>query len=540
MTPKRQVRVNFSDVSPPSAAAPATTRTWSPQQEAVFLWFQTRQVPARSVFGGSPTDQSTSQAQHLVVRARAGTGKTTTIVEGVTRMPERQILLAAFNKEIARELQGRIRDRRVEVKTLHGLGLRYIRRNWNVQVEEDDQRGDRAMTLARASCQALLTPALADLPDPIVRLVSVLHTKVRELEPRAQAAGVADIAARFDMLPSEEWATEGWDLPRVCQAVVGAMTRACERTAVVDYADMIFLPVRMGWVRPWFDAVVVDEAQDMTGVQLEIAGGACRRGGRICLVGDDRQGIYGFRGADVGALDRLKEQLCAAELGLTVTYRCGTSIVALAQQLVPDYQAADGAPAGEIVRCDDEAMLDQAREGDFVISRKNAPLVKVCMSLLKRGVRARVRGRDIGRGIVALIRRLKLSSVADLAAALARHVEREERRAQSLSETARDARVEFVRDQRDVVTALAEDASSIADLEQRVESLFSDDATRGAVLCSTVHKVKGLEADRTFLLEGTFRRGTVEEDNIRYVAITRARTRLCWVSGFGERAGAPS
>ena len=67
--------------------------------------------------------------------------------------------------------------------------------------------------------------------------------------------------------------------------------------------------------------VVVDEAQDMTSAQLEIAVGACKRGGRVVIVGDDRQAIYGFRGADSGGLDRLKKLLKAKELGLTTTYR---------------------------------------------------------------------------------------------------------------------------------------------------------------------------------------------------------------------------
>lgn len=314
------------------------------------------------------------------------------------------------------------------------------------------------------------------------------------------------------------------------------MRHAMERTDVVDFADMIFLPLVHRWVRPWFDLVVVDEAQDMTEAQLEVAMGACRRSGRIAVVGDDRQAIYAFRGADSGSLDRLKDELRASELGLTVTYRCCQLVVDLARKLVPDYEAAPGAPAGEILRCDPEQMLDGAAEGDFVLSRTNAPLVKICMALLKRGVRARVKGRDVGRGVVALIRKLRARTVADVPAKLAAHVDREITRAQKLAEGAREARVEFVTDQQAIVLALLESASTVAELEARCTELFSDDAERAAVMCSTVHKAKGLEASRTFLLEGTFRGGCIEEDNIRYVAITRAKARMTWVSGYETRA----
>lgn len=485
----------------------ASSRTWSPQQTAVFDWFATGRG-------------------HLVVRARAGTGKTTTIVEGVSRAPEKTILLAAFNKEIATELQARVASSKVEVKTLHALGLRYIKRNWTVQVEDADKVGERALSLTKR--------VIPSAPERVQKLVSKLHSKVRELQPFASSEQIDDVAAQFDILPDDEMEEQGWTVEACSSAAYDAVQLAKQKTAVVDYADMIFLPIANRWIRPWFDLVVVDEAQDMTETQLEIAQGACKRGGRVCVVGDDQQAIYGFRGADVDSLDRLKKTLRARELGLTVTYRCGTRIVALAAELVPDFTCAPGAIDGEIVRCDDEKMLLDVMEGDFVISRKNAPLVKVCMALLKLGKRARVRGRDVGRGIVALIKKLRARTVADIEPALSIWAQRESAKAARLSEEAKETRLQFVADQVEVVLALCEGAATVSELEARVEELFSDDKSRGAVLCGTVHKMKGLEAERTFLLEGTFRPGVGEESRLRYVAITRAKSRLCWVSGFDQ------
>lgn len=502
--------VNFGDATPRPPARAA--RAWSSQQQAIFAWFE-------------------QGRGNLVVRARAGTGKTTTILEGVERAPERQILLAAFNKSIAKELQARVRNPRVEAKTLHGLGFKYVRRNWTgVQVEDDDRRGERAGKLARRACGE-------QAPDPIVKVVANLHTKVREIAPHARdVADVESIAARFDLLPDGEWEQDGWGVREVCDAALRAMGFAKERVEAIDFADMIFLPLVHRWVRPWFDLVVVDEAQDMSEAQLELATLACRRSGRIAVVGDDRQAIYAFRGADSGSLDRLKSELHATELGLTTTYRCCQLVVDLARKLVPDYEAAPGAPAGEILRADSEQMLDQAVEGDFVLSRTNAPLVKICMALLRRNVRARVKGRDVGRGVVALIRKMRARTVAALPAKLAAYVEKEIARAQKLAEGPREARVEFVTDQQAIVLALMEGASTVAELETRCNELFSDDVERAAVMCSTVHRAKGLETERTFLLEGTFRGGYIEEDNIRYVAITRAKARLTWVTGYETRS----
>jgi len=91
---------------------------------------------------------------------------------------------------------------------------------------------------------------------------------------------------------------------------------------------------------PTYDLVVVDEAQDMTASQLQLAIQSCRKGGRIAIVGDDRQAIYSFRGADSKSLDRLKGILKAKELGLTTTYRCPKRVVEIASRYVPDFRAA--------------------------------------------------------------------------------------------------------------------------------------------------------------------------------------------------------
>lgn len=492
--------VNFAGTAKAPPVPQGTSRAWSSQQDAIFAWFAT----------GSG---------NLVVRARAGTGKTTTIVEGVTRAPERQILLAAFNKTIATELQSRVASSRVECKTLHSLGLKYVRRNWKVEVARGDERGEN---LARR--------AAPDAPEQMLRLVRDLHTRARELAPLASRwEDVADVAVRFNLMPDPEWEDDGWTLQAVCEASLRAMTLAMEPTTLIDFADMIFLPIAMRWIRPWFDMVVVDEAQDMTGPQLLIARGACRRSGRVVIVGDDRQAIYAFRGADSGSLDRLKAELGATELGLTTTYRCGSLIVDLAKVFVPDYAAAPGAMLGEIVTRDEEDAIAEMREGDFLISRTNAPLVRFCMRLLKEGKRAKIRGRDIGKGIISLLRRLKASTVADVAPALETYVDRELSRASKLPERARDERCEFVRDQQAIVLALLEGAATVQELETRVNSLFDEGDGRGAIWCSTVHRAKGLEAERTFLVQSTFRTGRIEEDNLRYVAITRAKARLCWV-----------
>lgn len=307
----------------------------------------------------------------------------------------------------------------------------------------------------------------------------------------------------------------------------------------IDGSDMIFLPVRNGWLTKQFDLVVVDEAQDMTTAQLEIAQGVMNTGGRICVVGDDRQAIFGFRGADSGSLDRLKVELDAVELGLTTTYRCGKAIVELAQAYVPDFQAGPDNCDGEIFEMVDEALVGAAGPGDFILSRVNAPIVGIAMKLLRSGKRARVAGRDIGKGLVSLARKMNARSVPELLTKIEGWAAREElrHRAQLVKATngrkdAIKAKIEAVHDQADMMISLTDGAKSVQEVMTRIEALFTDDGlgAAGVVTLSSVHRAKGLEAERVFILRDTLRDYNVEEQNIAYVAITRAKRTLVWVN----------
>jgi superfamily I DNA/RNA helicase len=483
------------------------SRTWSEQQNRIFGWFE------------RPLDHN----RNLVVRARAGTGKTTTIIEGVNRAPDSGILLCAFNARIAKELTSRLTGGKAEAKTLHAVGFSIVRAFW-----EGLRVGDtRATDLTEQVC-GLSTP------DVIKRLVTKLHTKGREIVPLAkQGADLIDLAFDFELIPDGEWVARGWGHERVCALAYQAMHLAATVKPVktgIDYSDMIYLPVVNGWTYPMNGLVVVDEAQDMTVAQLALARGVCK--GRMCVVGDDRQAIYKFRGADSGSLDRLKSELQADEMGLTVTYRCGRVIVDFASTMVPDFQAAPSNPQGEIRRLAYDKLVEQVALGDFVLSRTNAPLVATAMSLLRQGKRTRVAGRDIGAGLKAILRTIAKGKGADsLPAMLEKLAIWKERQITRLVAAGKEAKVEQVEDQAAMIFGLAEGATSVHALEERIEALFTDDGLgqAGVITCSSVHRAKGLEADRVFILADTLKSHTDEEVNICYVAATRAKHELVMV-----------
>jgi len=472
----------------------------------------------------------------VVVEALAGVGKTTTAVTGVQYAPEANILFTCFNVKIRDAGNAKLKQLGItnaKFQNLHSIGMQTVCRFWEgIRVGENFERQNN---LTNAVCGGTA-------PDAVKRLVSKLHTQAREMVPHAtKAEELFDLAVNFECVPDETWERQGFDLNYVCLKAVEAMAIACANKPAdgcIDFSDMIFLPVRNGWLAKVYDMVIVDEAQDLTVAKLEIAQGICK--GRLFIFGDRNQAIYGFAGADTESLGRLQGVLNAKVLRLTQTFRCGKAIVAEANQFVPTFRAADTNHEGEVLNLGAEKLVGEAGPGDFILSRTNAPLVSVAMRLLRNGKRTRIVGRDIGKGLVALVRKLKARSVPDFLMKINAWEKKESERLKAkymgkLDSPAYLSRLGAIVDQASMLSNIADGAKNVDQVVTRVEDLFVDVNSlgdEGVITCSSVHKAKGLEARRVFVLADTLRDFNQEEKNIHYVAVTRAIETLVYVRGL--------
>jgi superfamily I DNA/RNA helicase len=310
----------------------------------------------------------------------------------------------------------------------------------------------------------------------------------------------------------------------------------------IDFACMIYLPVALEIRMPKYQMVFIDETQDLNALQIKLALSICARGGRIIAVGDDRQGIYGFRGAARGALDRVVKELGAKVMPMTMTYRCGTNIVAEAQKIVPDIQAAPGMHQGSVEdHVSHDRMLRDAKPGDFILSRANAPLLGLCLEFIRDGRRANILGRDIGARLSLLVRKAKTQDIGELATWVKNWADKEAERMEKKGESA-----QRVRDQQECLVVLMEGARNTMEVHDRIARLF-DDPPKGAtdeqrkrvdesrITLSTTHKAKGMERDRVWVLRDTYwgaeRDPMGEEGCLLYVAVTRAKHALFFVRG---------
>ncbi len=464
-----------------------TAKTWSTLQQNIFAFVLT-------------------MVTHLVIIARAGCGKTTTIIECAARLPKgSRIIFCAFNKAIVKELETRL-PRNVECKTLHSIGLAMIRSAFgNVRVDEFNTK---TKDIAKRHCVNQPEGYLGT----VIKIVSFAKNTMAQ-----DKAAVLDLAVEF--------AEDKQDPAKLTDLACAVLNECARTTNIVDFDDMVFFPWYHDLGSGRYDFVIVDECQDMNAAQLYIAKSLMRADrGRMIIVGDDRQAIYGFRGADPRAIARMTEELDATVMPLNETYRCGKAIVQVANEVVPDFIALETAPDGEVIMGGD---VSKAVPGNFILSRKNAPLMPLCLKFLAAGVPATIAGRDVAKMLMTKVEKSRARTVDQLVAWVDAYRAKELARLSQLDPDRAEKKIQEVNDTCDCLIALTEGVETIAEVKGRLETMFSDEDPHTKVVLSSVHKAKGLERETVYLLTETFMRGrSVEEDNLFYVGVTRAKNSL--------------
>lgn len=468
--------------------------------------------------------------RNVVIQAFAGCAKTTTVIEGVNHAPERSILMCAFAKVNADELKEKVSNPYVTARTLHSAGNAVLYKRAG-KVTVDERRGQKIAQRVLMGDFGVKNP-----PREALQLTMKLASAGKNVAPFASIEDLVTVAKDFDLLPKNDELGDG-EKPLTVEMLATfahkAMERATEFDGSIDYDDMIFLPVRLKLVSATYDLVVVDEYQDMNPTQLMLARALCK--GRMVLVGDEYQAIYEFRGANADFARSMIAELDAKVLTLSTTFRCPKAVVAAAQKLVPGYKAAPEAPEGVVRSEVYERMFSQAAAGDFILSRKNAPLAKICLRLLRDGKRALIRGKKIGEGLVSVVNGREARTINELY----ENLDTWEGNvvAGYVAQKAPETKIELIHDQANTIRFLAEGLTSVPELIARINSLFNDATPGNSIICSSVHRAKGLEAHRVFLLADTLyprKEVNAEEVHIHYVALTRAKHELVMVTGANK------
>jgi superfamily I DNA/RNA helicase len=451
---------------------------------------------------------------NLTIIARAGASKSTVIIEAINRLSKQRsltnrpnILVAAFGKAIQKDLESKISKSYISIRTIHSLGLQTLRDNLGaVQIVPN-----KAEVIARELHEKLGAEDIYLLTKTLGLCKSTLTDTPSRID---------ELMDRYSITPID------LERERFIKSIVKMMRISKERKTFVDYNDMVWL-VNTLCLKPKkpFDICFLDEVQDVGRGTLQVIFSSMAEKHRIIAAGDDLQTLFSFAGIDIDNVTQIQKRLKGSVLTLPISYRCPISVIQLAKTYAKDIKASPNAIQGSIHNITNDKLIDYAKPGCFVLSRNNAAMIKPCMQFIRSDIMANIKGRDIGDGLLYLIKKSKAKTLESFLTWLD---------AWKLSETKRcldKARsTAWITDKYECLIELSSDAKNLSDVQTNINKLFKDVDDKDKVVFSTVHQAKGLERENVFLLHWTFHpEKNQEEANIMYVAITRSKNRLYFV-----------
>lgn len=494
---------------------------WSSYQLAIYNWLE--------------HDQG-----HLVVEASAGSGKSTTLVKCLDFIPQNsKVLLTAFNTDIVNELKKKTSDREnVEVRTLHGLGLLFIKKN---------------------------IPQVSAIPEPF-KYESFIKNNIKELSSintytlrgREYFRYLDNIKKYVDFgrfylcqtVNDLAFIEERYGIDTIAdekEIAIEVMEWGKNNLETIDYTDMVWLP-NVLFLKPLgllFDFIMVDECQDLNKAERELVLKCFKMGTRMISVGDGSQMLYAFSGADPQSFSTLKSLPNTKCLPLSISYRCGKNIVDFAKKIVPTIEAAPNAVEGKIIK---NVCLDEIKDGDMILCRNNAPLIQIYNEFLKLGKKSFIRGKDIGNNLKAIVKSTKQDVLnvdcKEDGVFVRLYDDLFTTRNKLMEKFGIDADTAMnspqIQNKLDMINALeilAEGINSSEDIISKIDEIFPKRDKKSGISLSTIHKAKGLEADNVFIAcESLMPSKSAKKDweirqeyNLMYVAYTRAKNILGFI-----------
>ena len=311
----------------------------------------------------------------LLVLAGAGSGKTRVLTTRIARLIDvegvdpRNILAVTFTNKAAGEMRERIgrilgsEPAGMWVGTFHAIGARMLR--------------SAAHLVQRTASYTIYDQD--DSLGVIKRLMEQHRISPKQFTPRAVQSVISDAKNRM-VMPSEYEHLALDPFSKAVAPVYRSLGEALQLANAVDFDDLLVLPVRMlqhnadklASYRERFRYILVDEYQDTNRAQYELIKLLGGEHGNVCVVGDDDQSIYGWRGADIrNILDFNKDFPNPTVVRLEENYRSTPQILDLANTVISVNTGRMGKTlrathrSGDpvtVVRC-----LDERDEADFVI-----------------------------------------------------------------------------------------------------------------------------------------------------------------------------
>ena len=523
-----------------------------------------------------------------IIDAVAGAGKTTTLMGCAEHIKNRHdALFCAFNRSIRKEIQRKFQERgvNVAVKTNHALGLQILRSKLRTKLNDNKYKSfiddEEFFKLIEQHINAILeikslmsVAEIRDVQEKRITLTSqdeVYHfnqslhnlkciltflldindkfrltlceNSLKAYEELVEHFGIFEKDSRYLYHPSE--------LPfyiKAHQIMLKAGNEMAQTQGIIDFVDMLYLPHLLNLeAKVQYGFVFVDECQDLSRAQIEIVQKYVKPTGRVLAVGDPYQSIYGFAGADSESFDRVMRMFNCKRLYLTDCFRCPTKAIEIAQTIREDIKGFKKEP-GLVTILKSHEVLRRLRPGDLVICRFRDPLRALAMKLVNRDIKVHMHPDEVEEFIgdykayfrpAELRKKLTEDNLEDFLASIEqRNIKRFYAEYYNIDPAIKAVRI-------NEATNLLQDSlwffrnkfidwqlntidSILVRLKETLQHLGDD-----AIKISTIHRAKGLENERVFILEYNklpvprIRQWEIEQErNLHYVAVTRPMSEL--------------
>lgn len=351
---------------------------------------------------------------NLLIDAKAGSGKTSTLILIADELLKsgQKCLFLSFNKSIVDELKLKIPAMSSNIKTVHSLGLSFIRsylykkHNTNYEIIDMDIGKKKVRELCKSYYDKYFMNTITDYcketmseqeikevhTNNVTDFVSICNFIRLYCGDYSDQKTIEYITNRFcKTLPVyiDEVLPNYYELvPAVLNKILELFEHPQQNIEgkfeyAIDFLDMIFLPVYYNMTVPYslkdsLDTILIDESQDLSQLQQMFVRRLYTGYNRFIFVGDRNQSIYGFNGADTKAIDRIKSNFVPKELPLSICYRCPEKIVRLAQDNVPSIEwNKDRLDKGTLETVTYSQMKKNIGPGNMIIGRKNRDLLTI-------------------------------------------------------------------------------------------------------------------------------------------------------------------
>jgi hypothetical protein len=457
----------------------------------------------------------------VALRARAGTGKTFSLRQWATTA-KRGGIATSFSKSTVQELTKKM-PTKFQAKTLHAMGLQALKSKGNPTKIENGKIFE--ITKALASDLDLSF----ELQEPIRKLATIGFTYGIQPDSSGPEGLTHNSPAIWESLADQYDVDFSPEILSYAIQVMNQSTKLALKDGQVSFDDMLYIPLIYGYRFPRYPIILADEVQDFNTLQHTMLRRCLLPNGRIIAAGDDRQAIYAFRGALSDSYTSLVKTFSMSELPLTVSFRCPSEVIKVAQAYVPDIEAAPGCAQGSVLY---PTFLDLSEIPPVVLCRNNAPLIRLALALLVHGTTVEVAGKDIGKGLIALTKRITKKNLSSEAFRdrLAKWREREITRYPRREPT--------INDKHSALYELSLAHKDLSGIQHHLTKLYPDPSGPGyrPAQCqlSTIHRAKGREWPRVLFLDpqllpskyATQDWELTQEANLGYVGVTRAQEEL--------------